>query len=223
MLDATISAERSRRSRRRPGARRGTRRLRPKSPSASCCTRRTPIPATSANGSCATATRSTSASRASAIRCRATLANHCGAVIFGGPMSANDKDEFIRRETEWIGVRAEGETSRSSASASARRCWPAISAPRSASIPRSWPRSAITRFATTEAGSALGRFPDHVYQWHREGFELPRGARLLATSNGAFPNQAFAYGPRPSACSSIPRSPTPRCTAGPATTPRASA
>jgi GMP synthase (glutamine-hydrolysing) len=24
-----------------------------------------------------------------------TLENHCGAVIFGGPMSANDKDEFI--------------------------------------------------------------------------------------------------------------------------------
>src|SRR4051812_46205621 len=33
-----------------------------------------------------------------------TLANHCGAVIFGGPMSANDKDEFIRLETEWIGL-----------------------------------------------------------------------------------------------------------------------
>ena len=33
-----------------------------------------------------------------------TLEHHCGAVIFGGPMSANDKDEFIRRETEWIGV-----------------------------------------------------------------------------------------------------------------------
>ena len=24
---------------------------------------------------------------------------HCGFVIFGGPMSANDKDEFIRQET----------------------------------------------------------------------------------------------------------------------------
>ena len=33
-----------------------------------------------------------------------TLAHHCGAVIFGGPMSANDKDEFIRSEIEWIGV-----------------------------------------------------------------------------------------------------------------------
>src|SRR5256885_1135384 len=36
--------------------------------------------------------------------------------------------------------------------------------------------------------------PGHVYQWHREGFELARGARLLATSTGAYPNQAFGYG-----------------------------
>ena len=33
-----------------------------------------------------------------------TLASHCGVVIFGGPMSANDKDAFILREIEWIGV-----------------------------------------------------------------------------------------------------------------------
>ena len=38
-----------------------------------------------------------------------TLENHCGAVVFGGPMSANDKDEFICRETEWIGVALEEE------------------------------------------------------------------------------------------------------------------
>ena len=47
---------------------------------------------------------------------------------------------------------------------------------------------------TTADGLRLGPFPDHVYQWHREGFELARGARLLATSSGAYPNQAFAYG-----------------------------
>jgi hypothetical protein len=35
---------------------------------------------------------------------------------------------------------------------------------------------------TTAAGLELGGFPAHVYQWHREGFELARGTRLLATS-----------------------------------------
>src|ERR1019366_7115763 len=29
---------------------------------------------------------------------------HAGAVIFGGPMSANDPDDFVRREIDWIAV-----------------------------------------------------------------------------------------------------------------------
>ncbi|TIO41942.1 MAG: GMP synthase, partial [Mesorhizobium sp.] len=33
-----------------------------------------------------------------------TLDGHAGAVIFGGPMSANDQDEFVRRETEWLEI-----------------------------------------------------------------------------------------------------------------------
>src|ERR1700736_6089315 len=33
-----------------------------------------------------------------------TLEDHAGAVIFGGPMSANDRDNFIRREIDWIAV-----------------------------------------------------------------------------------------------------------------------
>src|SRR5881275_3258950 len=33
-----------------------------------------------------------------------TLEQHAGAVIFGGPMSANDPDDFVRREIDWIAV-----------------------------------------------------------------------------------------------------------------------
>ena len=33
-----------------------------------------------------------------------TLDDHAGAVIFGGPMSANDPDDFVRREIDWIAV-----------------------------------------------------------------------------------------------------------------------
>jgi GMP synthase (glutamine-hydrolysing) len=33
-----------------------------------------------------------------------TLEGHAGAVIFGGPQSANDTDDFIRREVDWISV-----------------------------------------------------------------------------------------------------------------------
>ena len=34
----------------------------------------------------------------------ASMAEHSAAIIFGGPMSANDGDDFIRREIEWVGV-----------------------------------------------------------------------------------------------------------------------
>ena len=33
-----------------------------------------------------------------------TLDGHAGAVIFGGPMSANDPDDYVRREIDWIAV-----------------------------------------------------------------------------------------------------------------------
>jgi GMP synthase (glutamine-hydrolysing) len=36
-------------------------------------------------------------------------------------------------------------------------------------------------------------WPEQVYQWHREGFDLPLGADLLAEGD-SFPVQAFRYG-----------------------------
>jgi len=32
----------------------------------------------------------------------ASMAEHAGAIIFGGPMSANDTTDFIRREIDWL-------------------------------------------------------------------------------------------------------------------------
>jgi GMP synthase (glutamine-hydrolysing) len=45
----------------------------------------------------------------------------------------------------------------------------------------------------TEPGRGLIPDPLQVYQWHYQGFELPRGAELLATGE-IFPNQAYRYG-----------------------------
>ena len=33
-----------------------------------------------------------------------TMDEHAGGVIFGGPQSANDNEDFVRREIDWIGV-----------------------------------------------------------------------------------------------------------------------
>ena len=45
--------------------------------------------------------------------------------------------------------------------------------------------------AAPEANGFLGGL-SHVYHWHKEGFELPRGATKLA-HGPVFPNQAFCY------------------------------
>ena len=33
-----------------------------------------------------------------------TLRGYAGAIVFGGPMSVNDEDAWLRREIDWIGV-----------------------------------------------------------------------------------------------------------------------
>jgi GMP synthase (glutamine-hydrolysing) len=127
-----------------------------------------------------------------------TLAGHTGAVIFGGPMSANDKDEFIRREIEWIGVALEEKAPFLGICLGAQMLAMHLGAevsfdPEDRAEMGYYPLRATA--AGRQLGQDLGPFPDHVYQWHREGCALPRGALQLATSDGAFPNQAFACGP----------------------------
>jgi GMP synthase (glutamine-hydrolysing) len=47
---------------------------------------------------------------------------------------------------------------------------------------------------TTEKGRLLMQhWPQMVYHFHKEGFDLPRGADLLAEGD-TYPNQAFRYG-----------------------------
>ena len=123
----------------------------------------------------------------------ATLEHHCGVVIFGGPMSANDKDEFIRQETAWIGVALKEEKPFLGICLGAQMLANHLGG-KVGFHPDELAEIGYYPLTTTTDGIHLGPFPDHVYQWHREGFELAHGARLLATSSGAYPNQAFGYG-----------------------------
>jgi GMP synthase (glutamine-hydrolysing) len=123
-----------------------------------------------------------------------TLAHHSGAVIFGGPMSANDGDEFVRTEIDWIGVALKEKAPFLGICLGAQMLALHLGA-RVEFDPEARAEIGYYPLVTTPEGRRLGAFPDCVYQWHREGCELPAGARLLATSNDAFPNQAFVYGP----------------------------
>jgi len=122
-----------------------------------------------------------------------TLAHHCGAVMFGGPMSANDKDAFITAETQWIGVALREKRPFLGICLGAQMLTNHLGG-RVGFHREEVIEAGYYPLATTGDAGPCGPFPGYVYQWHKEGCELWRGARLLATSEGAFPNQAFASG-----------------------------
>lgn len=121
-----------------------------------------------------------------------TLQGHAGAVIFGGPMSANDPDDFIKSETDWIGVALKEDK-------------PFLGVCLGAQMLARYLGAKVTchedqlheigycDVMPTPAGQAFGDWPGQVYHWHAEGFELPAGASLLAQGRD-FPNQACSYG-----------------------------
>lgn len=119
-----------------------------------------------------------------------TLAGHEGAVIFGGPMSANDDDDFIRRETDWISVALEERKPFLGICLGAQMMARCLGARVAAG-----PGDAVEVGYHPIRPARAGDWPRHVYQWHREGFDVPSGAHVLATADGAFPNQAIGYGP----------------------------
>jgi GMP synthase (glutamine-hydrolysing) len=120
-----------------------------------------------------------------------TLEHHAGAVIFGGPMSANDTEDYMRIETDWIGVAlAENKPYLGiclGAQMLARHLGARVYMGHEGAI-----EVGYHDISPLTADGACAGLPARVYQWHKEGFDLPAGARLLAASNGPFPNQAMA-------------------------------
>jgi GMP synthase (glutamine-hydrolysing) len=123
-----------------------------------------------------------------------TLEDHCGAVIFGGPQSANDRFAYIRQEIDWIGVALKEQKPFFGVCLGAQMLAHHLGA-RVDYCRNGHVEIGYHALKTTQAGRALCEFPEHAYQWHREGFELPRDGVLLATSDSTYANQAFQYGP----------------------------
>ena len=121
-----------------------------------------------------------------------TLAEHAGAVIFGGPMSANDPDEFIRREIDWIAVPLSEHAPFLGICLGAQMLVKQLGGT-VCSHCDGCAEIGFYPIYPTPAGAALTGWPAHVYQWHREGFELPRGTTHLARGD-IFENQAFSVG-----------------------------
>ncbi|CDM59574.1 MULTISPECIES: glutamine amidotransferase [Rhizobium] len=125
-------------------------------------------------------------------RLPSTLAEHAGAVVFGGPMSANDTDDFVKTEINWLDVPLREKRPLLGICLGAqmlvRQLGGKVQANADGSTEIGW-----YPLRPTEKGRLLMHWPKMVYHFHREGFDLPHGAELLAEGD-TYPNQAFRYG-----------------------------
>ena len=120
-----------------------------------------------------------------------TLARHAGAVVFGGPMSANDPDDFVKTEIRWLEVPLKEQKPFLGICLGAqmlvRHLGGKVQPHREGLTEIGW-----YPIKPTEKGRLMMHWPKMVYHFHREGFDLPHGADLLAEAD-IYPNQAFRY------------------------------
>ncbi|OLP42773.1 glutamine amidotransferase [Rhizobium oryziradicis] len=121
-----------------------------------------------------------------------TLDDHSGVVVFGGPMSANDPEHFVQHEIDWISVPLKENRPYLGICLGAqmlvRHLGGRVQPHTKELVEIGW-----YPIEPTHHGRLLMKWPKMVYQFHREGFDLPHGATLLATSD-TYPNQAIRYG-----------------------------
>lgn len=118
---------------------------------------------------------------------------HHAAVIFGGPMSANDDhEEFIRSETNYVERALKAEIPYLGiclgAQIMARTFGADVKLQSEGIMEIGYHPIKPAPFSDPYFDKEL-----KVYQWHKEGFDLPKDCKLLATGE-TFPNQAFQYG-----------------------------
>ncbi|WP_425532439.1 glutamine amidotransferase [Aquabacter sediminis] len=122
----------------------------------------------------------------------ANMDGHSGAVVFGGPMSANDAHPWIRREIDFVGM-VMGEDKPLLGVCLGAQLMAVQLGARVARHGEGLSEIGYYPVRPTKATEGVLPWPTHVYHWHSEGFDLPSGAELLACGD-VFPNQAFRHG-----------------------------
>ena len=121
-----------------------------------------------------------------------TLKHHAGVVVFGGPMSCNDPDCYIKDEIEFVGQALTEKTPFLGICLGAQMLAKYLGAS-VGKHPEGKVEIGYHQLHTTAEGKAFGPWPSEVYQWHREGLELAPGCTRLA-EGAVFENQAFNHG-----------------------------
>jgi len=109
-------------------------------------------------------------------------------------MSANDEDDWLRREIDWIKVPLREEKPFLGICLGAQMLARHLGH-RVYAHPDGKVEVGYYPIDPTADGHGVCdcRFPSQVYQWHREGFDMPQRAELLAEGD-MFEVQAFRYG-----------------------------
>jgi len=125
----------------------------------------------------------------------ATLNQHDGVIVFGGPMCANDECEWINREISWLETPLRENKPVLGICLGAQMLARTLGAKVFSHPDRRGELGYFPIKPEAEADALCAApFPRHVYQWHFDGFELPDGAELLASGGADFPAQAYRYG-----------------------------
>ncbi len=122
------------------------------------------------------------------------LTSYAGVLVFGGPMSVNDDELYLRQELAWIERVLAMKVPYLGVCLGAQLLAKVLGAKVG---PHAIAVEEIGYYSVYATAAGKGLFPERlrVYQWHNEGFDLPNGAVLLARGDD-FPNQAFQWGER---------------------------
>ncbi|HAN75495.1 MAG TPA: glutamine amidotransferase [Planktothrix sp. UBA8407] len=122
------------------------------------------------------------------------LEKHDAVIVFGGPMSVNDENilPHIRTELNWIPLVLDSKKPYLGICLGAQLLAKVLGAKVSVH-PQEIQEIGYFPITPTIEGKDYFHSLEYVYHWHKEGFELPSGAVLLARGK-TFNNQAFRYG-----------------------------
>ena len=112
-------------------------------------------------------------------------------VIFGGPMSANDKDDYIKNEINFMKLIIESKVPYLGICLGAQFLAKYLGSKISKNI-NNLSEIGFYKITPTKEGEKLFINQNFFYQFHTEGFEIPSQCTPLAYGN-RFKNQAFKY------------------------------